>query len=296
MTQLKFSSTAIKLLFCSILLLSPFKSASSTTPDVNIKTPPLNMTVADSTLFAKFDLNQLEIVVIAENAKVVVKHMTDIKEININASCPGNWNINQNVIRQAGFSQGSSGVAMKADALGSRAIVKGKVYLFPTGQVKGLKMGKDGVFVGGEQIQPLAGSNVNGKCTGFDVLEIQVPLKYRGGFKIGASGTSEISMDNWNSGEISCTLLEKSSFAGGKLDALKKIVIDNRGSGKTEIQNLSTKIMVVNNSGNGSVIVNKGSADMSNATVEGAGSITLKGQYKNMKKSIDGTGTIEILK
>ena len=54
------------------------------------------------------------------------------------------------------------------------------------------------------------------------------------------------------------------------------------------------KVFVTNVNGNGNVTVQRGITEMSNATVKGEGKITLKGEYKNMKQAVEGTGSITI--
>lgn len=235
-----------------------------------------------------------ELVVVAEDAKVFVKRVPNSTEIIVNSNCPRNWHVEGRMIRQCGFATEKKGTGLMADALGSRAIVNGKIYVLPGGKMTGLKMGPDGVFVGGEKLEPLKGSDVPGTCSGPDIVEIQVPDNFTGGLKIGSSGNSDIQVASWKDGPFECVLLGNSSLSAGKFDALAKTVLDNRGKGKAEVSDVSTKVFVANIQGTGQVIVKRGSADMSNATVAGSGSISLKGNFSKLQKSVDGTGTIDV--
>lgn len=246
--------------------------------------------------FGHIPLSSDQIVIFAENAKVTVSRSASANEITVSSNCPRNWNLAGSVIRQAGFSTPPRGVSMMSDALGSRAIVNGHIYPLPAGQIKGMSLGKDGVVIGGKKVDPLAGSDVPGQSDGPDAVAVTVPEKYAGSLLLGASGTSEVLVSSWNGGKIEATILGDANLSAGNLKSLTKAVVDLRGKGKAEIGDLSTKVLVANVSGSGSVVVKNGSADVSNATVTGDGSISLKGSYKNLKKAVEGTGTINISK
>lgn len=235
-----------------------------------------------------------QLVILAESAKIKISRSPNAGNITIASNCPRNWNVKGSVIRQAGFSKVRQGVSMMADALGSRAIVNGKVYLLPTGPMKGLSMGKDGVSVGGQKLDPLAGVDMPGNCDGQDALEITVPAAYTGDLLLGMASDSDASIDSWQIGKLECTMVGKSTLSAGKLKSLAKAVLDVRGQGKAEISDLSTKVLVANIAGSGSVTIKKGTADISNATVAGDGIISLKGTYKNLKKVVEGPGSIQI--
>ena len=235
-----------------------------------------------------------ELVILAEDARVLVKRIANSTEIIVTSNCPRNWHVEGRMIRQCGFATERKGTGLISDALGSRAIVNGLVYVLPGGRMSGLLMGKDGVSVGGQKLEPLKGSDIPGTCSGPDIVEIQVPETFVGGLKIGSAGNSEIQVTSWKDGPFECVLSGNSSLAAGKLDAVAKTVLDNRGKGKAEVSDVSTKVFVANIQGTGQVVVKHGSAEMSNATVAGSGSISLKGSFNKLQKSVDGTGTINI--
>lgn len=245
--------------------------------------------------FATLPGNCAGLVVISENAKVKISRSATGSGITVASNCPRNWSVKDNVIRQAGFSKVRPGVAMMADSLGSRAIVNGKVYILPTGPVRGISMGKDGVSVGGQKLEPLAGSDIPGNCgEGPDALQITVPESYAGDLVLGIASDSELNLESWKGGKVECTIVGKSVLSATKLKSLAKAVLDVRGEGKAEIGDLSTKVLVANISGSGSVTIKNGSADISNATVAGNGSINMKGTYKNLQKQVEGQGKIQV--
>jgi hypothetical protein len=174
--------------------------------------------------------------------------------------------------------------------------VNGKVYLFPPGPMKGLSMGKDGVTVGGQKVEPLAGVDLPGTCgDGPDALEIIVPESFSGGLMLGIGNDSNATIDSWSGGKVEATIVGNASLSAGSLKSLDKAVLDVRGAGKAEVGDLSTKVLVANISGAGNVTVKNGTAETSNATVAGEGKILLKGTYKNLQKQVDGTGSIQVL-
>lgn len=261
--------------------------------NVNVNPEP----VSDSSQTARFatvPTTCAELVIVSENAKVLIKRTKQASQIVLSSNCPRNWNVKNNVIRQSGFSTERKGTALYADALGSRAVVNGVVYVFADGPMKGLKMGPEGVFINGQKVEPLKGSDVPCNCSGSDVLEVQVPESFNGDLKIGATGKSDLSIDSWTGGALSCTLLGESSLTANKLESLSKAVFDNRGRGKADVSELSTKVFVANISGAGEVTVRKGKAEVSNATVAGSGKVTLTGNFKNMQKMVEGQGSVEV--
>ncbi len=239
--------------------------------------------------------NTEQLVILAESAKVNVVRSATAHDITVSSNCPHNWNLTGGVIRQAGFAKVKQGVSMMADALGSRAIVNGKVYILPNGPIKGVSMGKDGVSVGGQKLEPLAGVDMPGTCEGPDALEISVPTAYTGDLMLGVANDSNVTVDSWQIGKLEATMLGKSTLSTGKLKSLAKAVLDVRGQGKAEIGDLSTKVLVANIAGSGSVIIKGGSAEISNATVAGDGKISLKGKYKGLKQVVEGQGSIQLL-
>lgn len=244
--------------------------------------------------FASLPLSTKDLVVVAEDAKVKIVRIAGQNEISFYANCPRNWNVQGSTVRQAAFSLPRKGTAMLADALGNRAIANGKVYLFPAGPMRGLQMNTKGVFVNGEELKPLSGTEMPGTCNGKDALEVRVPDSYTGNIALGSAGSSELSLSSWKGGDLSCLLTGKSSFSASKLDGLNKAVLDNKGDGTVEVNSLSAKIFVANVSRSGQVIVNDGKTELSNATVSGNGGIKLNGTFKNLQKSVEGAGKLEI--
>ncbi|MBX9685436.1 MAG: hypothetical protein K2X27_01965 [Candidatus Obscuribacterales bacterium] len=246
--------------------------------------------------FASIPSSAANITVVAESAKVHIKRVAGISEITVFSNCPRNWWVKGSMIRQAGFAEVRKGTSLLADDLGSRAIVNGHVYLFPPGPMKGLSMGPSGVTVGGQAIEPLKGSDIPCNCSGEDLLVINVPQSYTGDLKIGSGGKSVIALDTWKDGAVECTMLGSSSLTSGKLESLAKAAFDNRGQGAAEISELDAKIFVasIRGQGNAAIRVKKGKAEMSNATVEGNGTIELHGNFKKLQQLVDGTGKIEV--
>jgi hypothetical protein len=242
--------------------------------------------------------NTEEINVLAESAHVNVVRAATGSTINIVTNCPRNWNVKENTVRQAGFVKPRNGVEMLADALGSRAVVNGKVYLFPSGPIRGISMGKDGVKVGDKSVDPVPGSETAGGCKGGetqDIVEIQVPPTYKGNLTIGLARDSAAKIDGWTGGALSCTMMGTSALTAGNLKSLAKTVVDVRGDGKADISDVSTKVLVANVAGNGKVNIAHGTADVSNATVSGGGAIVMKGKFGDLKKVVEGgKGTIQI--
>lgn len=247
------------------------------------------------TKFATIPVQEKRLSFLVENAKVSIVRKGSGQEITIASNSPGNWNVQEGYVRQAVVA-GRKGVGMSSDhALGARAIMQGLVYTMPTGQVKGLQMNKDGVFVNGEKLQPLQG---NGKpqLEGEDTLTVTVPDAYAGGLSIACAGKSQVKVSNWKGSDIQLTLAGDSSIEAGHLSAINKAIVDNRGSGSAKIDGINAKIFVANLQGHGSVNVGDGAAEMSNATASGTGTMTLKGDFKNLKQAVDGQAKIEVLK
>lgn len=262
--------------------------------DLGVDVPAVQEDTGGAIVFGHIPESSPEIVLLVESARVVVKRVAGAGDIVVASNCPHNWNVSAAVVRQAGFSKPRTGVSMMSDALGSRAIVNGLIYPLPTGPIHGLSMSKDGVVVGGQKVDPIAGSTVAGTTGSSDLVEVRVPESYGGGLRLGCAGASEVVVDSWKGGNVECTLLGESSLSAGKLKSLQKAQVDMRGKGKAEIGTLSTKVFVANIAGSGSIVVNGGQADISNATVSGDGVMTLKGNFKNLKKSIEGTGSINV--
>lgn len=257
----------------------------------------INTDNPNSVRFGTINANSPTLTVVAESAKVTIKKDSGISEIVLFSNCPRNWAVAGSLVRQAGFAgEPRKGSALLADALGSRAIVNGHVYLFPPGPMKGLKLGADGVSVNGQMVDPLKGSDIPCNCSGDDLLEIHVPVSFSGDLKIGSGGKSAISVESWKGGAVECTMTGNSSFTAGRLEALPKFVFDNKGNGPADIAEVDAKVFVANISGQGnaSILVKKGKAEMSNATVEGNGTIELHGKFDKMQQAVNGNGKIEV--
>lgn len=261
-----------------------------------IKLDDSNKTDAPTVRFATLPISSREIVLVAENARVTVNRVAGISEIILSSNCPRNWSIQGSAVRQAGFTQPRTGTAMMSDILGSRAIVNGRVYLLPAQVRGGMQLGSGGVKIGGESVEPLKGSDIPCNCTGDDFLEVKVPESFSGDLKIGSAGKSSIELSNWKNGSFMVALSGDGSITSdGKLDSLEKAVIDNRGRGLAQFSEVVAKAVVANVQGQGSVLIKRGSAEMSNATVAGTGKISLPGKFKNLKQQVDGKGSIEVL-
>lgn len=250
----------------------------------------------DTVRFATLPLSSTEIVVVSENAHVAVKRMSGLNEIVLFSNCPRDWSIQGSAVRQAGFSQPHRGTGLMSDAMGSRAIVQGRIYLLPQQIKGGIRMNQDGVFINNQKVEPLKGSDIPCNCTGDDYLEVRVPESFTGDLKIGSAGKSSIELSNWKNGSFMCSLSGEGSInSSGKMEGLEKAVIDNRGRGSAEFNELVAKAVVANVQGTGTVLIKRGSAEMSNATVAGTGKISLPAKYKNLKQQVDGQGSIEVL-
>lgn len=245
--------------------------------------------------FATVPVQEKLLKVFAENATVSIVRDNKASEITVASNSPGNWNVQDGMIRQAVIS-GRKGVGMTSDALGARAIMNGLVYTMPDGPVRGLQMKQDGVFVNGEKLLPLKG-NGEPKLDGeADSLQVIVPDSYAGGLSIGCAGKSEVKLSGWKGSDIQLTLVGDSTISTGQLSAINKAVVDNRSTGRADIGGLNAKVFVANLQGKGTVNVNDGTAEMSNATVSGVGTMTLKGNFKNLKQAVEGNGKIEVIK
>lgn len=246
--------------------------------------------------FGAIPISASTVVIVSESARVVVKRVPEISEIIVSSNCPRNWALHGSQIRQAGFSgEIRKGTSLLADGLGSRAIVNGRVYMLPSGPMKGLSMGAAGVTIGGQPIEPLKGSDIPCNCSGDDLLEVQVPMSFTGDLKIGSAGKSQLQIDSWKDGGLECMMFGETTLNAGKLES-QKLAFDNRGKGAADISEVDAKVFVANCSGQGNaaIRVKKGKAETSNATVEGNGTIELHGNFKQLKQAVDGTGKIEV--
>lgn len=254
--------------------------------------------VPDLVSFAKLAPTVPDILLAVEGVKVNIRHAATATEIGIFSNCPAHWNVRGNVIRQVALSTAQKGVSLRADAFGGQVAVNGRIYQLPKGSdgaIRNLKISDGVVMANGQKLEPLVGSDVAGSCTGPDTLEIVVPSSYVGGLELYCQGASEIALDTWQGGSIIANLNGASKLQAGKLQKLSKTVIDVQGTGQAQIKELLTKAFVANINGAGSVSVESGRADMSNATISGTGTMTFHGRFDNLKKSVNGTGTITIV-
>jgi hypothetical protein len=284
------------ILICGILLSTPAFSSNPqiSTPTANIMNDASSAPVS----FAQIPATAPEIAFSFETVKVTIKREAGLDEIRISSNCPNHWNVSSSVVRQVALSSTSKGVSVRADATGAQAIVNGQIYQLPRGSdgaVHSLKIENGQVIINGQKLSPIAGSDVPGGCTGPDVLEVRVPESYKGGLLLSCHGASDVNLDSWMGGSVMISLHGSGNVNTGKLQNLSKAVFDVDGTGKAEIKGLTAKALVANINGAGSVLVNGGSADLSNATISGSGSIKLKGSFKNLKKSVNGSGSIQVL-
>ncbi len=279
----------------ALVLMLGLASTVGQTASADIAPPPQSLKLpGDQKSFATVPITEKKIVVLAEKASVNISRSAGVQEITVSSNSPGNWNVQDGFVRQAVIC-GGKGVGIKMDALGSRAIVNGVIYPRPDGPMTGLQLKSDAVYVNGEKVKPLQGSGEPRTSGQPDSLTITVPDSYTGSLSIGCGGDSQITLSDWKGGDVSLTLIGDSSITAGKLSALDKAVVDNRSTGKASIQRINAKIFVANLQGAGVVNVNNGAAEMSNATVTGTGIMTLKGNFKNLKQAVQGTGKIEVI-
>ncbi len=247
--------------------------------------------------FARVGASASEIVLLVESARVTIRRQGTAEEISVASNCPAHWNVTNHVIRQAAMSTTQKGVSMSADSAGARIILNGKIYPLAQGSdgsIRNLQV-KDGVVtINGRQLQPLPGSDVPGNCTGPDLLEVTVPEAYAGGLTVSCRGGSGVTIDSWTGGSLIANLSGSSTLSADSLKGLEKAVIDVNGDGKARIKSLASRAFVANINGGGSVQVDNGTAQLSNATVSGAGTMTLRGKFGNLKKSVAGSGNIDV--
>lgn len=278
------------LLLVPVLLLGAAQLSEASKSEVKVN-PNVK---ADSSAFGQIPANVDRVMVLVEDAKVHITR-TGSGTISVGSNCPRNWNVTGALVRQAGFSKPRQGVAMMADALGSRAIVNGKIYPLPQGGMKGLSMNQQGVTIGGEKVTPIQGTDAPGTCDGPDSVTVKAPDSFTGGLLLGASGATDALIDSWKGGTFECTLMSTSCLKTGSIGPVDKAVIDLRGSGKVEIDNIAARVLVVNVGGTGTVTIKGGSADITNLTVSGKGVINAKGKFKGLQKAVEGgAGTITV--
>lgn len=279
----------------ALLLMLGLAGTVGQTANADIAPPPQSIKLpADQKSFATVPLSEKKIVILAEKASVSIQRSPTVQEITVSSNSPGNWHVQDGFIRQAVIC-GGKGLGIKMDALGSRAIVNGFIYPRPDGPMTGIQLKSDAVYVNGEKLKPLQG-NGEPRTTGqSDSLTITVPDSYTGSLAVGCGGDSQITLSDWKGGDVSLTLIGDSSITAGKLSELNKAVVDNRSTGRANIQGINAKVFVANLQGTGVVNVHNGAADMSNATVTGTGIMTLKGNFKNLKRAIEGSGKIEVI-
>jgi hypothetical protein len=234
----------------------------------------------------------------AESGKVVIKHLPGITSINLKSNCPAHWNVTSGVIRQVATSGTQKGVSLRADGMGAQVTVGGRIYQLPRGEdgaIRNLKVENGVVLINGKKLEPLPGSDKPGDCTGPEMLTVEVPDSFAGDLTLSLNGTAQVELDRWKKGNLQVNLNGTSVFQSGLLEQLDKAVIDVQGTGLAKVSELNTKVLVANITGSGSLNIDKGRAQMSNATISGAGMMVLKGSYPNLKKSVNGPGMIQVL-
>jgi len=287
----------IQILFLAILFqlcLPSFAAKSGITGDTpadKLFNPP------EFVSFAQISPDAPEIILAVEGVKATVKRVANASQIEVLSNCPGHWNCTRNVIRQVAALNMPKGVAIRADSAGGVALVGGKVFALPGngGQIKGVKIENGQVIINGQSVQPIAGSDKAGSCTGPDVLEIRVPDSYAGDLRVFINGSSDVAINSWKTGALQANVGTNGSLSADKLDKVAKLIIDVQGGGKAHVGNVAAKALVVNIVGDGKITIDHGTADISNATISGTGTITMHGKYNNLQKDVKGQGAIEIL-
>lgn len=288
-------------LIISTMICAGLASSPAVASGPQITAPPaqtLNNAPSSTARFATIPKESEDIGLAVETAKVTIRRAPGIEDIAVSSSCPSHWNVTGKVIRQVALSTLSQGVSVRADATGAQAIVNGKIYQLPSdsdGTVHSLKIENGQVIINGQRLEPLRGSDVPGTCTGLDVLEVLVPENYAGGLILSCHGSADVNVDGWTGSNILLSLHGSSNVTAGKLNGLTKVVVDVDGLSKANIKGVSTKAFVANVNGSGGVTVGGGSAELSNATISGSGTITLKGKFRNLKKSVNGSGSIQVI-
>ncbi|GEM_PF-2380521 len=284
---------ALQALAVCCLLPAPASNPQIGTPPSSLFDQPPSSVIP----FAEIPASAEEIALSVETVKVTVHRAAALDSVKVLSSCPSHWNVSGNVVRQVALSSTARGVAIRADATGAQAIVNGHIYQLPRdaeGAVHSLKIENGEVIINGQRLKPLPGSDVPGSCTGPETLEIQVPDSYTGGLVLSCHGASDVQVDSWKGGTLVIMLHNQSTVSTGRLQGLAKAVVDIEGDSRAEIKDISTRAFVANINGSGTVFVGGGSADMSNATISGSGKMVLKGRFRNLRKSINGTGTIQV--
>jgi hypothetical protein len=271
----------------------------STPADANLKVPPAmttpDVTGPSGTKFGQIDGTAPRIVLTVEDTSVKIRRAPGISFITTTSNCPSHWNVQGNVIRQVVQSQPQKGVTLRAGSGGANITLNGQLYAIPQGVdggIHSLKVENGVVTINGKKVEPLAGSTSPG--VGPDTLEITVPENYSGGLSFTSQGTSSIDIDQWKNGPLEANIGGTSSLKVGNLSKLEKTIINVNGSGTAVVDNLSTKVLVANIEGAGIIDVKNGTADTSNATVSGTGVLRLRGEYKNMRKAVQGNGVIDV--
>jgi hypothetical protein len=270
-------------------------SPPEATVEPSTSVPAPEMTGPNGTRFGEIPSSAPGIVLTVEDTKVKIRRVADVHSIVTTSNCPSHWNVTGNTIRQVAQSQPQKGVTLRAGAGGAQITLNGRLYQLPQGadgSIKSLKVENGVVTINGKQIEPLPGSPSPG--AGPDTLEISVPESYLGGLSFSSQGTSSIDIDQWKNGPLVANLSGSSSLTAGNLSKLEKVVLNVTGSGNVSVDNMSTKTLVANIEGSGAIVVKNGTADISNATVSGTGMMSLKGKYKNLKKSVQGAGVIDV--
>jgi hypothetical protein len=271
--------------------------ALASAPQIEVDTPAAAKTSPGMIVFAHVPATSSTLGILVENAHVKVVRDPAAADITVASNCPHDWNIQGSLIRQAGFTRPTHGVRITADEFGQRAIVNGKIYSVPQGAAN-LQLGPKGVSIGGKPIEPLSGSDVPGTTEDQDAVEVTVPDSYIGNLILGMESGSAADVNSWKNGEFKCMLQGDSKLETGILSSLTKAAVDLKGNGSlgpsVRIADVSAKVLVSNVNGHGSINIENGSAQITNATVTGDGHITMRGHFDNLKQAIEGTGSIKV--
>jgi len=266
-------------------------------PQIEVGTQTPRTATAGLIVFAHIPATSSQLGILAENAHIKVVRDPAAADISVASNCPHDWNIQGSLIRQCAFTKPTHGVRITADEFGQRAIVNGKIYSVPQGG-SNLQLGPKGVSVNGNPIEPLVGSDVPGTTEDQDAVEITVPDSYGGNLILGMESGSAADISSWKSGEFKCMLQGDAKLDTGILSSLTKAALDLKGNGSVgptaRIADVSTKVLVSNVNGRGSINIENGNAQITNATVTGDGHITMRGHFDNLKQAIEGNGSIKV--
>lgn len=298
MPTTRFHLTIILLLAAMLSFPESSMSSNKANPE-QAKTKSAPAKTSDLVSFSNFPTNKEEIALIVENSLVKIDRSTSAKDIVLSSNCPCHWNVGSNsagigIVRQVGFDTTARGVALRADEYGSLVILGGKVYKLPQegGQIRNLRTENGQAIVNGKPLEPLAGSDKAGPCTGPETLSITFPASYKGNLRLISYG-GKSNIKSWQNGDLNVKANGTSQVEIDSASDMNKVVLDISASSIKEgatisIGKMNTKIFVANVNGLGNIKVDNGKSGTSNATVSGGGKIFLKGKFDNLLKDIKG--------